>query len=72
VWANRLGPILARKIGHHQRGFIPGRDGRENIINMQMIINMINSKNEERAVAFLDQKKEFDMVSFTTINAIFC
>jgi hypothetical protein len=27
VWANRLGPILARKIGHHQRGFILGRDG---------------------------------------------
>jgi hypothetical protein len=33
VWANRLGLILANKIGHHQRGFIPGRDGQENIIN---------------------------------------
>jgi hypothetical protein len=24
VWANRLGPILTNKIGHHQRGLIPG------------------------------------------------
>jgi hypothetical protein len=71
VWANRLGPILARKIGHHQRGFIPGRDGWENIINVQMIIDLINAKNEERVVAFLDQKKAFDMVSFTTINFVF-
>jgi hypothetical protein len=71
VWANRLGPILAWKIGHYQRGFIPGRDGRENIINMQMIIDMINAKNEEGAVAFLDQEKAFDMVSFTTINTVF-
>jgi hypothetical protein len=71
VWANRLGPILAWKIGHHQWGFILGRDGRENIINMQMIIYMINAKNKEGAVAFLDQEKVFDMVSFTTINMVF-
>jgi hypothetical protein len=71
VWANRLGPILAQKIGHHQRGFIPGRDGRENIVNVQMIIDMINAKNKEGAMDFLDQEKAFDMVSFTTINAIF-
>jgi hypothetical protein len=38
---------------------------------MQMIINMINAKNEEGAVAFLDQEKAFDMVSFTTINMVF-
>jgi hypothetical protein len=71
VWANRLGPILARKISHHQRGFIPGRDGRENIVNVQMVIDMINAKNEEGAVAFLDQEKAGNMGSFTTINAIF-
>jgi hypothetical protein len=71
VWANRLGPILAKKIGHHQRGFIPGRDGRENIINVQIIIDLINAHQENRAVAFLDQEKAFDMVSFTTINTVF-
>jgi hypothetical protein len=71
VWANRLGFILANKTGYHQRGFIPGRDGHENIINIQMIIDLLNAKNEEGAVAFLDQEKAFDMVSFTTINTIF-
>jgi hypothetical protein len=70
VWANRLGPILANKIGH-QRGFIPGRDGRENIINVQMIIDLLNARNEEGAVAFLDQERAFDIVSFTTINTVF-
>jgi hypothetical protein len=69
VWANRQGPILANKIGHHQRGFIPGRGGWENIINIQMIINLLNAKNEEGAVTFLDQA--FDMVRFATINTIF-
>src|SRR5690606_37325917 len=71
VWADRLGPILAKKIGHHQRGFIPTRDGRENIINVQLIIDLINAKNEEGAVIFLDQEKAFDRVSFTTVNRIF-
>ena len=71
AWANRLGPILAELVGHHQRGFIPGRDGRENIINVQLIIDLLNAKTEEGAVLFLDQEKAFDMVSLTTINRIF-
>ena len=72
VWANRLGPILARLMGHHQRGFIPGRDGRENIINVQLIMDLINARmDDEGAVLFLDQEKAFDMVSFTSINTIF-
>jgi hypothetical protein len=36
-----------------------------------MIIELINAKNEEGAVVFLDQEKAFDMVSFTTINLVF-
>jgi hypothetical protein len=59
IWANILGLILANKIGHHQRGFILGRNGQENIINIQMIINILNAKKKEGAVAFLDQKKAF-------------
>jgi hypothetical protein len=70
VWANRLGPILANKIGHHQRGFIFGRDGWENIINVQIIIDLLNTKSEEGAIAFLDQEKAF-IISFMTINEIF-
>jgi exonuclease III len=70
-WANRLGPILADKIGHHQRGFIPGRDGRENIINVQLVMDLMNARLEDGAILYLDQEKAFDMVSFTTINRIF-
>jgi hypothetical protein len=64
-------PYPANKIGHHQRGFIPGKNGQENIINVQMIIDLLNARNKEGAVAFLDQEKAFDMVSFTTINTVF-
>ena len=35
VWADRMGHILAKRIGHHQHRFIPMRDGRENIINVR-------------------------------------
>ena len=34
-------------------------------------MDLINAKNEEGAVIFLDQEKAFDMVSFTAINQIF-
>ena len=52
-----MGPILAKRIGHHQGGFIATRDGRENIINVQLLIDLINAKNEEGAVIILDQEK---------------
>jgi hypothetical protein len=32
---------------------------------------LINAKNEEGAIIFLDQEKAFDMESFTTINWVF-
>ena len=37
----------------------------------QLLIDLINAKNEEGAIIFLDQEKAFDMVSFTAINRIF-
>ena len=52
-----MGPILAKRIGHHKRGFIPTWDGRENIINVQLLIDLINAKNEEGAIIFLDQER---------------
>ena len=33
-------------------------------------MDLINAKNEEGAVIFLDQEKAFNMVSFTAINQI--
>jgi hypothetical protein len=41
------------------------------IFPVQIIIDLINARQEDGAVAFLDQEKAFDMVSFTTINTVF-
>ena len=71
IWANRLGPILAEIIGHHQRGFIPTRDGRENIITAQLVADWCNAAGETACELFLDQEKAFDMVSYKAINEIF-
>src|SRR4051812_41162753 len=62
VWSTRLGPILNDIVGEHQKGFIPTRDGRENIIVVQAIIDKL-SKLLEGGVIFLDLKKAFDRVS---------
>jgi len=72
LWANRMGNLIVQKIGHHQRGFIPGRDGRENVLNVQLIMDLINADIEgEGAMIFLDQEKAFDMVSFNAIKTTF-
>ena len=64
VWANRLGPILNDIIKPHQKGFIPGRDGRENILALQFLMDINNHKRGGKgAVLFLDLKKAFDKVS---------
>ena len=71
IWANRLGPILARILGDHQKGFIPGRDGRENVLTAQLIIDHVNANMDEGAAIFLDQEKAFDRVSFEAIHIVF-
>jgi hypothetical protein len=48
-----------------------GVSSQGNIINIQMIIDLINARQEDGAVAFLDQEKAFNMVSFTTIKTVF-
>ncbi len=72
VWAGRLGPILNCVVGPHQLGFIPGRDGRENVLNIQMLVDHYNGKgaNSKGALLFLDFKKAFDLVSHEALIAI--
>src|SRR4051812_49434789 len=67
VWSTRLGPILNDIVGEHQKGFIPTRDGRENIIVVQAIIDKL-SKLLEGGVIFLDLKKAFDRVSHEALS----
>ena len=72
AWSHRLGPILHEIIGHHQRGFIPSRDGRENILNAQLIIDLIESTPDSKgALLLLDAAKAFDRVSHEALAYIF-
>ena len=62
VWARRLGGILNEIVGEHQKGFIPGRDGRENVIVVQACLDKLSNK-KEGGIIFLDLEKAFDRVS---------
>jgi hypothetical protein len=70
IWANRLGPMLNSVVGGHQLGFIPGRDGRENVINEQFLIDYYQHKGLRGAVVFLDLQKAFDRVSHEALMLI--
>ena len=52
VWAEKLGKILNQVVGQHQLGFIPGRDGRENILSTQLIVDHFNKKGTAKALFF--------------------
>src|SRR5580700_9025845 len=69
-WANRLGELLNELIEDHQRGFIPGRDGRENILKTQVLYNYYNWKKENGLFLFLDQEKAFNRVSHQALKII--
>ena len=55
VWSNRMGPMLNDIIGEHQRGFIPRRDGRENILKTQILHDYYSWKG--RTIPFLRPRK---------------
>jgi hypothetical protein len=69
VWAKRLGPILNEIVGEHQKGFIPGRDGRENVIVVQACLDKL-SKKLKGGVIFLDLEKAFDRVSHEALASL--
>ena len=69
VWAKRLGPVLNDVVMEHQKGFIPGRDGRENVILVQSAMDKL-AEAAKGAGIFLDLEKAFDMVSHRTLKLI--
>ena len=69
VWAKRLGGVLNDIIGEHQKGFIPGRDGRENVIVVQACMDMLDNK-KEGGIIFLDLEKAFDRALLTMLEKI--
>jgi hypothetical protein len=69
VWASRLGPILNEIIGEHQKGFIPARDGRENVIVVQAAMDKM-AKAIKGGGIFLDLEKAFDRVSHEALQIL--
>ena len=69
VWAKRLGLVLADIIGHHQKGFVPTRDGRAHVITTQSLMDYYqNNSTTPGAFLFLDFKKAFDCVSHDAMD----
>ena len=54
VWANRLGPILNEIIRSHQKGFIPSKDDRENVIHAQLVLDLCKWKGRDGGFLFMD------------------
>ena len=67
IWAKRLDKVLKKHIGHHQRGFISERDGRENILMVQMLMEDRDTRGLPGASVFLDIAKAFDSVSHESL-----
>ena len=57
VWANRLGPILGKCVGEHQKGFIPGRDGREHVIVVQKVLDKCSKGKEGESSSWTWKKR---------------
>ena len=66
VLAKRLIEVL-KDIIHPSQKCIPGRQITDNIHLAQDLIDLINRKNEEAGLIFLDQEKAFDRISHTFI-----
>lgn len=70
VWASRLGPIVAKTIGRHQTGFIPGRDIRENVLLVQTMLDRLKQTCQQQGILFLDLEKAYDRISQRAIYLV--
>lgn len=60
----RLKPILHPQIAEEQRGFMPGKGTREQILNVRQIIEKARKFNIKIYLAFVDYSKAFDSVQW--------
>jgi hypothetical protein len=67
VWSARLGSILGVAVEEHQKGFIPNRDGRENVLTVQYCMDKL-AKKKKGGIVFLDLEKAFDRVSHEALH----
>ena len=63
IIANRLGKIIRSIIHESQNGFIPNQDITDNAFKAQMLLDLLDAKNEEGFILSIDQEKAFDRVN---------
>jgi hypothetical protein len=63
IIANRLGKIIRTIIHESQNGFIPNQDITDNAFKAQMLLDLLDAKNEEGFILSIDQEKAFDRVN---------
>jgi len=60
VYAERLKKEIASVVGKNQRGFIPGRDIRANIIEARLALDIAKQRKMDGAMLLFDFEKAFD------------
>ena len=67
--ANRMKPVLNRKIGHKQLAYIPGRNIAECTCNTYDLFNYAKVINLPGMMLMIDFEKAFDSVDFWFLTA---
>jgi len=76
VYAERLKKVIATVVGKNQRGFIPGRDIRANIIEARLAMDIAKKMKLDGALLLFDFEKAFDRLDrdflFQTLATMRC
>ncbi|WP_293933756.1 reverse transcriptase family protein [Iodobacter sp.] len=65
VLTNRMNPVADKVIGVHQTGFIPKRQGHDNVMLLDLLVHYFEGgRKGEAAVLSLDQQKAYDRVDW--------
>ena len=68
--STRLASILPDLLHTDQKGFVKGRFGGENILDVYALIAQVDQLDEEFMLIFLDIEKAFDSVSWSFLNSV--
>ena len=68
ILAKRIATAVADVITPAQNGFLPGRFICDNTLTVNLLQAILEERDEDAALLFLDQEKAFDRVAWSTIN----
>ena len=66
---NRINPVADQIIDSHQTGFIPGRQGHDNVMLIDLLVHYFQEGNSgEASILSLDQQKAYDRVEWSYLR----